>query len=91
MTSSGFKDFQDSRKVISLEEFCKKFHEAADWLLHEESPPEKIFVYENEFWIAETQPGWFFLYLERDEYNCSELEIQEMRLYLWLWEEGSNV
>lgn len=87
---SGFRDWQATRKVISLEEFAQKFPDIyKDWEL-EQSPPECIFLYHGDHWILESEPRNFQLHIERDEWNEFCLEIQEMRLFLWCWEENVN-
>ena len=85
---SGFRDWQQTCKVIDLEEFAEKFPETyEEWEL-EQSPPENIFLYRGDYWIFETEPNTFLVLIEKNEYVDNCLEIIEMTLFLWLHDEN---
>ena len=88
MTEKVFYDWQQTREEITLQDFAQKFPDIyEDWEI-EESPPERIFIYRGDYWIFESEPSNFLVHIERDEYNEDYLEIAEMRLFLWAYDEN---
>lgn len=88
MTAKVFHNWQQTRQEITLQEFAKKFPDIyEDWGI-EEAPPERIFVYRGGYWIFESEPNVFRVHIERDEYNEDYLEVAEMRLFLWAYDEN---
>ena len=88
MTEKVFYNWQQTRQEITLQEFAQKFLDVyEDWKL-EEAPPERIFLYRGDYWIFETEPNNFHVHMERDEYNENYLEVAEMRLFLWAYDEN---
>lgn len=91
---SKFRDWQETRKEVSVEDFKKIDFDAVELFALEESPPEKIFVYRGGHWIMQNNDGagsYFWLFIERDEYCDLDLEVSEMRLHLWAIDENCEL
>lgn len=91
MKNSSFAAWRASREEISLEKFAELYPELCESLAYQESPPERIFLYWGHYFIVETEPGNFWLYIERDEHNEPYLDVQEMRLWLWCYDENCEL
>lgn len=96
--NSKFIDWVETRREISLDEFEQKFPGAVDNYELDEAPPEKIFIYEGDVWIAllnhssdKQEVHFFWTFIERDEYTSDDIEDLELRLYLWAHDEDCSL
>lgn len=88
---SDFREWQKTRKEISLQQLEEFFPGTCEQFAFGEAPPEKIFWYRGDVWITQQNDGagsYFWLYIERDDYTSEDLEILEMRMYLWAYDEN---
>jgi hypothetical protein len=84
---SKFRDWQETRKEISLQRLEELHPGASDTFGYDEAPPEKIFEYEGDCWISQQNDGdgsYFWTFIERDDYASEDIEMLEMRLFLWV-------
>ena len=91
---SKFREWQETRKEISLQQLEEFFPGTCEQFGFDEVPPEKILWYRGDVWIAQQNDGvssYFWVYFERDEYTSQDLEIPEMRLYLWGIDENNEL
>lgn len=91
---SKFREWQETRKEVSVEKFKKINFDAVELFGLEESSPKKIFVYRGGHWITQNNDGavsYFQLFIERNEYRDFDLEVSEMRLYLWAIDENCEL
>jgi hypothetical protein len=97
-SSSKFIDWIETRREISLEEFDRIFSGTLENFGFDEAPPEKIFIYRGDVWIAllnhssvRQENRFFWTYIEKDDYESCNLEDLEMRLYLWAIDENCEL
>ena len=83
MQSSRFKEWQKSCKEISLEDFERRYPNAAKSL----KSIEKVFIYQDGSWIAQCElmsnVSCFYCYIEHFYRFSDYFDIAEMRLFLW--------
>lgn len=88
MTAKVFHNWQQTRQEITLQEFAQKFPDIYEDRELEEAPPKRVFLYRGDYWIFETEPNSFLVHIESYEYNEDYLEVAEMRLFLWAYDEN---
>jgi hypothetical protein len=76
-------DWQKTRKEISLQELEKLFPGILESFGYEKFPPEKIFLYEGDFWIAQLDNGNYSLNLESSIHVSTSIEKLESILFDW--------
>lgn len=95
--SSPFASWQASRRFASLEELELLHPGTCETFALEEAPPLGVLLYEGDVWIlvCERGPGPgavdFETHIERETLCHEELELLELRLYLWFRDEGCQL
>ena len=90
--SSPFARWQASKRFASLEELELLHPGTLETFALEEAPPLAVLLYEGDVWILCCERGSnaveFETHIERETYCCEELELLELRLYLWCRDDG---
>ncbi len=90
---SAFKEWQQTRKEVSLQQLEDSFPGTSETFGFDEAPPEKIFSYEGDAWITQQSDGsgcYFWTFIEKVEYSCENVEPLEMRLFLYCLDEDQS-
>ena len=92
---SPFARWQASKRFASLEELELLHPGTVESFALDEAPPLGVLLYEGEVWILCCERGSsavdFETHIERDTYCSEDLELLELRLYLWFRDEGCQL
>lgn len=89
--SSPFARWQDSKRFASLEELELLHPGTIEAFALEEAPPMGVLLYDGDLWALSCNDGYgkyFRTHIERETFESEELELLELRLYLWFRDEG---
>lgn len=91
---TAFTDWQASRQEITPAQLETLFPGTLENFGFDEAPPARVYLYRGDVWITQNCDGsgpYFWLFLEREEYSSTDLEVLEMRAYLWFLDEGCEL
>ena len=87
--SSPFVRWQASKRFASLEELELLYPGTLETFALEEAPPMGVLLYDGGVWVLSCNDGYgkyFRTHIERETFESEELELLELRLYLWLFD-----
>ena len=87
LSPSPFASWQSSKRFASLEELELLHPGTLELFALEEAPPVAVLLYDGDVWALACSDNcgqYFRTHIEREAFESEELELLELRLYLWL-------